>query len=49
MIKRTGKFSIMEEYLDFMMTERINGYLHDAYLVDVGKPESILLAEEYFK
>ena len=24
-IKRTGKFSIMEEYLDFMMTERING------------------------
>ncbi|WP_407482230.1 NDP-sugar synthase [Elizabethkingia meningoseptica] len=49
MIKRTGKFSIMEEYLDFMMSERINGYLHNAYLVDVGKPESILLAEEYFK
>ncbi len=48
-IKRTGKFSIMEEYLDLMHTEKILGYRHDAHLIDVGKPESIELAEEYFK
>ena len=48
-IKRSGKFSIMEEYLDLMMTENIKGYQHSAHLVDVGRPESILVAEEYFK
>ncbi|MDQ1098479.1 MULTISPECIES: nucleotidyltransferase family protein [Chryseobacterium] len=48
-IKRTGKFSIMEEYLDLMHTEHIHGFLHDSILVDVGKPESIAAAEKYFK
>lgn len=40
-IKRKGKFSIMEEYLDLMHTEEIHGYEHQAHLVDVGRPESI--------
>ncbi|MBW8358608.1 MAG: nucleotidyltransferase family protein [Weeksellaceae bacterium] len=48
-IKRTGKFSIMEEYLDIMLTESIHGYKHQAHLVDVGRPESVILAEQYFK
>ncbi|AZI21227.1 nucleotidyltransferase family protein [Chryseobacterium taklimakanense] len=48
-IKRTGKFSIMEEYLDLMLTEKIHGYEHDAQLVDVGRPESVLEAEQIFK
>lgn len=48
-IKRTGKFSIMEEYLDLMLTEKIHGYEHNARLVDVGRPESVLEAEQIFK
>ncbi|MFC6267120.1 nucleotidyltransferase family protein [Frigoriflavimonas asaccharolytica] len=48
-IKRKGKFSIMEEYLDMMHTEKIHAYKHSANLIDVGKPESIALAEEIFK
>ncbi|WP_294272407.1 sugar phosphate nucleotidyltransferase [uncultured Chryseobacterium sp.] len=48
-IKRTGKFSIMEEYLDLMHTEHIHGFLHDSILVDVGRPESVTAAEKYFK
>ena len=48
-IKRTGKFSIMEEYLDMMHTEKIHGFLHQAHLIDVGKPEAIAQAEEFFK
>ncbi|WP_447951743.1 nucleotidyltransferase family protein [Chryseobacterium koreense] len=48
-IKRTGKFSIMEEYLDLMGTDTIYGYEHSAKLIDVGKPESISAAEKLFK
>ncbi|RMZ60995.1 nucleotidyltransferase family protein [Chryseobacterium nematophagum] len=48
-IKRTGKFSVMEEYLDLMQTEYIHGFLHDSILVDVGRPESVIEAEKYFK
>lgn len=48
-IKRTGKFSIMEEYLDLMHTEKIHGFEHQAKLIDVGKPESVLEAEKHFK
>ena len=48
-IKRSGKFSIMEEYLDMMHTEKIHGYEHQANLIDVGKPESVLAAEKIFK
>lgn len=47
-IKRTGKFSIIEEYLDLMQTEVIYGFEHNARLIDVGKPESVLEAEKYF-
>lgn len=47
-IKRRGKFSIMEEYLDMMKTENITGFYHNANLVDVGKPEAIKLAEKLF-
>ncbi len=48
-IKRTGKFSVMEEYLDLMQTEQIHGFVHNSILIDVGKPESIAVAEKYFK
>lgn len=48
-IKRTGKFSIMEGYLDLMHTEKIHGFEHQAKLIDVGRPESIVEAEKYFK
>ncbi|MEN4759435.1 nucleotidyltransferase family protein [Chryseobacterium sp. C39-AII1] len=48
-IKRTGKFSVMEEYLDLMLTEHIHGFVHDSILIDVGRPESVIEAEKYFK
>lgn len=48
-IKRKGKFSIMEEYLDLMSIEKIQGFLHDSILIDVGRPESIIEAEKHFK
>lgn len=48
-IKRTGKFSVMEEYLDLMQTEHIHGFVHDSILVDVGRPESVIEAEKHFK
>ncbi|WP_144283373.1 nucleotidyltransferase family protein [Chryseobacterium echinoideorum] len=48
-IKRTGKFSVMEEYLDLMNTEKIHGYVHSNILIDVGRPESVVEAEKYFK
>lgn len=48
-IKRTGKFSIMEEYLDLMFENNIQGFQHNAKLIDVGRPESVVEAEIYFK
>ncbi|CAD7804344.1 UTP--glucose-1-phosphate uridylyltransferase [Chryseobacterium aquaeductus] len=48
-IKRTGKFSVMEEYLDIMQTEKIHGFVHNSILIDVGRPESVIEAEKYFK
>jgi NDP-sugar pyrophosphorylase family protein len=47
-IKQKGKFSIMETYMQLMRKERILGYQHSAYLIDVGKPESVREAEKYF-
>jgi NDP-sugar pyrophosphorylase family protein len=47
-IKRRGKFSIMEEYLDLMFDNEILGFQHEARLIDVGKPESVIEAEKYF-
>lgn len=48
-ITRTGKFSIMDEYLDLMKEDIIIGYQHTANLVDVGKPESVAEAEKLFR
>lgn len=48
-IKRRGKFSIMEEYLDLMFENNILGFPHEARLIDVGRPESVIEAEKYFK
>lgn len=47
-IKRTGKFSIMEEYLDLMFDQHVQGFTHNAKLIDVGRPESVVEAEKYF-
>ena len=47
-IKRRGKFSIMEEYLDLMFDNEILGFQHEARLIDVGRPESVIEAEKYF-
>ena len=47
-IKRRGKFSIMEEYLDLMFGNDILGFQHEARLIDVGRPESVIEAEKYF-
>lgn len=49
LVKSTGKFSIMEVYMDLMKTEQIRGYDHSgSTLIDVGRAESILEAENYF-
>ncbi len=50
LIKQTGKFSIMDTYLDLAADHIILGYDHTGdRLVDVGKPESIDLAEALFR
>ena len=48
-ITRTGKFSIMDEYMDLMKEDIIIGYQHNANLIDVGRPESITEAEKLFR
>ncbi len=46
----TGKFSLVDVYLDLAAENKILGYDHSGdVLVDVGKPESIAIAEEVFK
>lgn len=46
----SGKFSIMTTYMELMKTEKILGYDHSGgILVDVGRPESVLEAEGFFK
>ena len=48
-IRQTGKFSIMDSYLDLAAEHVILGYDHSGdHLVDVGKPESIAIAEKLF-
>lgn len=50
LVNQTGKFSLTEPYLDLAATHTILGYDHSGdVLVDVGKPESVAVAEEYFK
>ena len=49
LIKQTGKFSIIDSYLDLAAEHVIAGYDHSGdYLVDVGKPESVAVAEKLF-
>lgn len=49
LIKQQGKFSIMDTYLDLAAEHVILGYDHSGdKLVDVGKPESVAVAESLF-
>jgi MurNAc alpha-1-phosphate uridylyltransferase len=49
LIQQTGKFSLTETYLDLCKDHLILGYNHSGdKLVDVGKPESVKVAEELF-
>ena len=50
LIKREGKFSLVDVYLDLAADHLIMGYDHTGdNLVDVGKPESVAVAENLFK
>ena len=50
LIKQKGKFSIMDSYLDLAAEHVILGYDHSGdNLVDVGKPESVAVAEKIFQ
>jgi N-acetyl-alpha-D-muramate 1-phosphate uridylyltransferase len=49
LIKQQGKFSIMDSYLDLAANNVILGYDHSGdNLVDVGRPESVAVAEKSF-
>ena len=49
LITQKGKFSIMDSYLDLAAEHVILGYDHSGdKLVDVGKPESVAIAEKLF-
>ena len=49
LITETGKFSMVDLYLRLCKEHTVMGYDHsNDILVDVGKPESIALAEKYF-
>ncbi len=45
----SGKFSMIDIYLQLATTQEIQGFAHDEYqFVDVGKPQSIAVAEDLF-
>ncbi|MEN9569596.1 MAG: hypothetical protein RL172_827 [Bacteroidota bacterium] len=49
LIPQQGKFSLVDTYLSLAATHGIYGYNHSGdRLVDVGKPESVALAETMF-
>jgi NDP-sugar pyrophosphorylase family protein len=49
LIRQRGKFSLTETYLDLAKDHLILGYDHSGdKFVDVGKPESVKVAEEMF-
>ncbi|HEY8689947.1 MAG TPA: nucleotidyltransferase family protein [Chitinophagaceae bacterium] len=49
LIKMTGKFSMVEVYLQLCKTHTITGFDHSTTkFIDVGRPENILIAEEIF-
>ena len=48
--KFSGKFSLIDVYLKLAANHRIMGYDHSGdHFVDVGKPESVLVAEAIFR
>ena len=48
-ISRQGKFSMVDVYLDLAATNPIKAFDHSSSLfVDVGKPESVKIAEDHF-
>lgn len=50
LIRQSGKFSLTETYLDLAADHTILGYDHSGdTLVDVGKPESVAVAEAAFQ
>lgn len=49
LMKQEGKFSMVDVYLDLCQQQLIQGYDHTGTpLIDVGKPESIAIAEQLF-
>ena len=49
-IKQQGKFSMVDVYLDLMKTNDIIAFNHsEGKFIDVGKPESIAIAEGMFQ
>ena len=49
LVRQTGKFSLTETYLDLAKDHLILGYDHSGdKLVDVGRPESVAVAEGLF-
>lgn len=49
LIQRSGKFSIIDAYLDLMSTQTIKSFeFSESRFIDVGKPESIKIAEAMF-
>jgi MurNAc alpha-1-phosphate uridylyltransferase len=49
-IRQRGKFSLTETYLDLAAEHLIMGFEHSGeQLVDVGRPESVAVAEKYFQ
>lgn len=50
LIPQRGKFSLVDTYLSLAANHSIYGYDHSGdKLVDVGKPESVIIAEQLFK
>ncbi len=46
----SGKFSIIQPYLEMMNSQTIKAYDHSGdVLIDVGKPEAISIAEQWFE
>ena len=49
LIKMEGKFSMVDLYLELAKTQSIIAFDHsNSKFIDVGKPESILMAENFF-
>lgn len=49
MMLEVGKFSIMQTYMRLMHSQTLLGYDHSGgLLIDVGKPESVAVAETFF-